>query len=202
MKIISKLIYFGIICVLVIVITKVAKAEDFFSVNSSIRLNVCGDLVSEFPEDCDNTDLNYKTCQSLGLTSGQLNCDAACDFETINCLGTPTPTLFPTATPTSVPTVAPTVTPTVIPTAIPTAVATVAPTITIPVLTPTKVSILLPTLLSYDFDNDGRIRLVELVSAVTTWLDNWKSNNKACDIDLDSKCGVSDFSVLLYYIDK
>ena len=47
----------------------------------------CGDGVQESPEDCDGTDLNGATCQSLGFDSGTLDCTASCTFDTSGCTG-------------------------------------------------------------------------------------------------------------------
>ena len=48
---------------------------------------VCGDGVRESPEDCDGTDLDSATCQSLGFDNGTLVCSASCTFDTSSCTG-------------------------------------------------------------------------------------------------------------------
>jgi len=49
----------------------------------------CGDNIIEAPEQCDGTDLGGETCISQGFTSGTLNCDASCNFDTSQCTSTP-----------------------------------------------------------------------------------------------------------------
>lgn len=67
----------------------------------------CGnDVVDQSSEDCDGSDLDGATCQSLGFSGGSLACSNSCRYVTSGCTGTSlTPT--PGATPT---TIAPTAT--------------------------------------------------------------------------------------------
>lgn len=204
----SRLIYLAIFSFLIFFVVRTGRAADNYFIQSNIRLNICGDLVAEFPEDCDNTDLNHQTCQLLGLTGGQLSCDVACDFETINCIGTPTPTPAPTSTPTSTPTT-PTPAPTSTPRLTPTATPTLNPILT-PTIIPTPTSILPSPLTNFDQDKDGHINVTEVVTVVKTWLNHWNNhleNNidsslKICDINSDQTCNLTDLSILLYYIGK
>lgn len=46
----------------------------------------CGDGVRSGRERCDGGDLGGSTCASLGLTPGDLACDAACDFDVSGCM--------------------------------------------------------------------------------------------------------------------
>ncbi len=48
----------------------------------------CGDdlIQAAFGEDCDGTTLGGATCASLGYTSGELACDAACVFDLTACV--------------------------------------------------------------------------------------------------------------------
>lgn len=112
-------------------------ANDSDYLNASIKISICGNDLIEGGEDCEGTNLNGKTCQSLGLGLGTLTCDIACTFDTYECLLiptlAPTPTPTPTIIPTLTPTVIPTLTPTVIPT--PTKILTLAPNL-IPTFTP------------------------------------------------------------------
>lgn len=55
------------------------------TVTSSVRLSVCGDLVKDSDEDCDNSDLEGRMCSELGFTGGNLDCDSACDFDVSGC---------------------------------------------------------------------------------------------------------------------
>jgi cysteine-rich repeat protein len=46
----------------------------------------CGDgHLYQGVEECDTTDLDGETCQSLGYNSGTLTCGATCTFDTSNC---------------------------------------------------------------------------------------------------------------------
>jgi len=72
------------------------------SINASIRISICGNGIIEGGEDCEGTNLNNKTCQSLGYSSGTLSCDISCSFDTNQCIAT-TPTPTPTSTPTPSP---------------------------------------------------------------------------------------------------
>src|SRR5574342_391374 len=69
------------------------------TINATIKLSVCGDSVVEGQEDCEGSNLNGKSCTSLGYSGGGLSCDIACSFDTSSCIS-PTPTPTPTATPT------------------------------------------------------------------------------------------------------
>jgi hypothetical protein len=57
----------------------------FTSVQTSIRVTVCGNNIVEAGEQCDGTDLNGATCSSLGLPGNNLSCRPSCEFNTDNC---------------------------------------------------------------------------------------------------------------------
>jgi hypothetical protein len=61
------------------------KASSTSPLNITVGTSVCGNLLKEQGEDCDNTDLNGKTCENLGFDGGTLTCDIACSFETASC---------------------------------------------------------------------------------------------------------------------
>ncbi|MCL4415130.1 MAG: hypothetical protein M1365_00290 [Actinobacteria bacterium] len=152
------------------------------SISTKVRIPVCGDLVGEDPEQCDNNDLRGNTCNSLGYGTGTLTCDIACDFITTAC-----PTLVPTAVPT------PTLTPTVIPT--PTVVSATTTTkessVTAqnsPTVVPTEspfipisfsnilrsVTRVIPqSILIYDTNMDGKIKKTEVFPVVKEWVRQW-----------------------------
>jgi len=46
---------------------------------------VCGDGTIQSGEDCEGTNLNGKTCQTLGYLTGTLNCTSSCTFDTSQC---------------------------------------------------------------------------------------------------------------------
>jgi hypothetical protein len=48
----------------------------------------CGNAAVDTGEDCDGTNLNKATCQSIGFTGGTLKCKADCMFDTSSCQGT------------------------------------------------------------------------------------------------------------------
>ncbi len=74
------------------------------TIDTTVRLSVCGDGVIEGPEDCESANLNSQSCTSIGYASGSLTCDTACSFDTSNCIPpTPTPTPLPTPPPTPSP---------------------------------------------------------------------------------------------------
>jgi len=173
----------------------------------STKISVCGNAVIEGGEDCEGINLNNQTCQSQGYGPGILSCDIACTFDFYDCFPAPTSTPTPTLTPT--PTSVPTLTPTSVPatTSNPTNSPTVVPTV-MPTSTPTP--ILPAQLFIYDFDQDGHLKVVNLERLVRTWVENWRSYQenkletalKICDTDLNRRCSITDFSVLLYYIGK
>lgn len=68
-------------------------------IEAKIQLSVCGNNVAEGGEDCDNTDLNNQTCQSLDFQSGTLSCNISCDFNTSQCVPKPSPTPSPSPSP-------------------------------------------------------------------------------------------------------
>ena len=46
----------------------------------------CGDGIRNNGEQCDDGDLNGKTCEDLGLISGTLSCKPDCSFNTTDCI--------------------------------------------------------------------------------------------------------------------
>ncbi|MBU2025347.1 MAG: hypothetical protein ABIC19_01650 [Patescibacteria group bacterium] len=55
------------------------------SVSATVRISVCGNGIAEYGEDCDNSDLDDKTCGSLSYDSGTLVCKADCSFDLSDC---------------------------------------------------------------------------------------------------------------------
>jgi PKD domain len=53
----------------------------------------CGDGKVDTGEDCDQSQLNGKTCTSLGFNSGTLACTSNCQFNTSGCSGSLTPVI-------------------------------------------------------------------------------------------------------------
>jgi len=210
---------------------KLTSAVSVASILSNIKISVCGDGVAEDPEDCDNLDLFGQTCQSLGLTSGNLDCDIACEYDITGCLGTPTPTPTPTSTPTPTPTPTGTPTPTSTPTPIPPPTGTPAPTPTGTSETnvvqtstpaPTTPTIVLPSptpklppgIAVYDLNSNDKLEVGELFLVVKNWVDDWRQSlslsrktatrkyGDSCDLNGDENCDIIDLSILLFYIDR
>ncbi|MBU1536043.1 hypothetical protein KKF84_12035, partial [Myxococcota bacterium] len=49
---------------------------------------VCGDnLLQPDFEECEGSDLDFQSCETLGFYSGTLACDSACQFDLSNCQG-------------------------------------------------------------------------------------------------------------------
>ena len=183
-------------------------------VTATVRLSVCGDLVAEGSEECDNLDLRDQTCRSLGYFAGDLSCDIACEFDELGCYGTaPTPTPTPTPAPTPTPTPTPPPTPTTNHelTAI-TSTLAVIPTVEITQERVTAVPLLPTPIAIFDTNHDGKITQEELNSIIDVWIGEWVnfvtnlSTDRVvleplkCDVNQDQECDLVDLSVLLYHI--
>ncbi len=56
------------------------------TISATVQINICGNLIAEPPaEECDNYDLNSQSCTTQGFDTGDLACDASCDFDTSGC---------------------------------------------------------------------------------------------------------------------
>jgi hypothetical protein len=56
------------------------------AVNMTVKISVCGNDIAENGEDCDNADLQNRTCAGVGYSRGTLNCDISCSFDTTECV--------------------------------------------------------------------------------------------------------------------
>lgn len=54
-------------------------------ISAFVKVSVCGNEIQEDGEDCDNQDLQNRSCSSLGYTGGILGCDISCSFNTSSC---------------------------------------------------------------------------------------------------------------------
>lgn len=177
-------------CLLKWIFPSTVEGLSWRTINTTIKISICGNDVKEGGEDCDNADLDGKTCDDLGFAGGDLSCDFACDFDTSLCIS-PTPTLTPT--PTSTPTITPTPTSTPTPTLTPSPAVTSTPvpdptSTSGPVATSTpdpaatmapqaeKLKSILPVVVAnyFDPDGDGIIVATEVFTAVKTWVEEWK----------------------------
>lgn len=203
---------FAAIIVVLLVLHNQAYGLTSSSVTATIKLSICGNLVAEGGEDCDNTDLKGKSCVSLGYGGGVLSCDISCSYDTTGCIAA-TPTPNPTASETSESQSASTPTPT----------STPVPSLPQSVFTPTpqRVSFFpnLPTLIK-NFANSqtGKIAVSQLKAALTVWVNTWKQTTAktkgatklgvsktslaTCDINHDGICDIRDFSIVLSYVEK
>jgi hypothetical protein len=192
------------------------------TIHSTVRIPICGDLVAETPEECDNTDLSGASCRSLGYDTGDLQCDIGCEFDETFCSGvapvpTPTPTTLNTPTPLPKQTINLSPTP-MAAVANPTLLVDLGAnnTASIPFTPEVVESNIIPqqliplALFLYDANGDGVISASEFLIAARTWVSDWRKsfslefamsaqNSLACDINIDQLCDVKDFSILLYY---
>lgn len=77
---------FGVFCVLVLLNIFVVPvfANTSASTTASVK-PICGNIVKEGGEECDNSDLGGQTCQSRGFSGGSLSCNNDCTFNTSGC---------------------------------------------------------------------------------------------------------------------
>lgn len=64
---------------------KIAHASEIGLIECTVKISICGNIVKEGGEDCDNSDLNGQTCQSRGFSGGSLSCNSNCAFNTSQC---------------------------------------------------------------------------------------------------------------------
>ena len=64
---------------------KITNASSYGSINCTAKTSICGNIIKEQGEDCDNSDLSSQTCQSRGFFGGSLRCDIACTFDISGC---------------------------------------------------------------------------------------------------------------------
>ena len=177
------------------------------TVNTTVKISICGDLNVEGPEDCEGSNLNSGTCSDLGFSSGNLTCDIACSYDTTSCIPiAPTP-LSEVSNPskndgssqdqiTTQVTSSPLENNAITPTSAPSRLNSVLP----------------PALQVFDISGSGRITRDDLPSVLQIWLDEWKAvlamsnqNDTAtadCDINNDTICDMRDLSILLYYVEQ
>ncbi|MDD5749957.1 MAG: hypothetical protein PHO91_04270, partial [Patescibacteria group bacterium] len=61
------------------------------SVDSIVKISVCGNFVAEGGEECDNYDFAGQSCSSFGFSSGSLICYSDCTINTSACYNQSTP---------------------------------------------------------------------------------------------------------------
>lgn len=87
------IIYFCVCLGFLFFISTYTQAQGVGSSTVSIHALVegCGDVQIEFGEDCDDTNLNGKTCSTQGFGSGTLSCTSSCLFNTSQCVAPTVP---------------------------------------------------------------------------------------------------------------
>lgn len=151
-------------------------------IGATVKISVCGDNVVEGQEQCElGLGIQYD-CKNFGYLPKPINCDISCAYDLLSC--NPIKTITP-----------------------------------IPDEQETKredIEPLLPTLMiDWDQNNDGILTIDEFTSFITNWVSTWKSfvvlpkeNTeketvaKKCDVNSDKTCNVTDFSIILYYINN
>lgn len=63
----------------------IPHSETLGTMSSFVSVTVCGNAIQEDPEDCDDSDLDSQTCQTLGYDAGLLSCNTNCTFDTSSC---------------------------------------------------------------------------------------------------------------------
>lgn len=184
------------------------------TIDTTVKLSVCGNSIVEGNEDCEGANLNSATCGSLGYGGGVLSCDIACSFDTSECTApTPTPTASPTQASASTsnqdePVILPSPQPLPSPFILDQSQGD-RPESFLPTIIP-------PELTFFDINNSGRIESTTIKEVVTLWVDEWKkfiniiSINPTvdkeeidvkCDVNRDGECNLLDFSILLAYFE-
>lgn len=78
------LIIFPLFLIVGIFIIQQVKAQDA-TLNTRIKISVCGNFVMEGGEQCDNYDFGSQSCASLGYDPGSLNCNPDCSLNVSAC---------------------------------------------------------------------------------------------------------------------
>lgn len=190
------------------------------SVDSTVKISVCGNDVKEGGEDCDNSDYGSATCATIGYSTGILQCDSGCNYDTSLCIIIPTPTFTQTPTPTPTTQASSTNSST-------SETGTQATNTPAPVVhTPTTAAVVRQTgnsgsvsesripsrMALFDRNGDGFVSREELFARVSNWVSVWKVLSRSkdttgiavdqCDINDDATCNLKDFSILLFYVEQ
>jgi hypothetical protein len=165
---------------LIVTQTSFVKAQNALSlISATVKLSICGDNIVEGQEDCEGSDLNGKSCTSIGYGGGDLKCDIACSFDTFSCFPitvTPSPALIiDTSNKGSA---------------------------EVPIK-PINFSILPAHLKFFDLRGEGRIPSSDTDAVVRLWYKEYeKEKTGNCDLNDDNVCDIYDFSILMYYVGR
>lgn len=206
-----KLMYVMLVIFILFVLSMTAKhvfANLSSTINATIKISICGNGVHEGGEDCDQSDLGGKSCETVGFGPGTLSCDIGCGYDTTACTP-PTPTPTPTPTPSTSTSAENSVQPTPTPSPSP---AVVIPSIPFQFELP-------ETVLYFIKGGTDKLIVADLHTIIQTWVNEWRSfaveqttlqqnispqgkTIPKCDINKDGYCNLQDFSVLMYYIGR
>jgi hypothetical protein len=191
-------------------------ADNSEIIDTTIKISVCGNSIAEGGEECDTSDLRGLSCWDLYHESGNLECSPSCNYDESLCIGTrPTPT--PSTTPSHTPS----------PTKQPdtdkddnnnkdsnsseksdslteTLQKKVQETVD-KIVADFKKDYVKKKELSFDADGNGFVETNEVFAVIKSWVSAWRGgdeNKTECDINSDGTCSLTDFSILLYYVDK
>jgi len=64
---------------------QVVFAAGTATVQTTIKITVCGNNIKETEEQCDGSDLGGASCSSRGFSGGTLSCKGSCEFNTSGC---------------------------------------------------------------------------------------------------------------------
>lgn len=199
------------------------------TITITVKNSVCGNEIKEGGEDCDGSDLDGQSCETIGFGPGNLTCHSSCAFITADC--SPAPTSTPTPSPTATPSPEPSVseTPASNPEENPSSDEETNPAIIEESFIESIISqiaeivnnysvseISLPAKLkAFDITGTGRLNVKELKMALQEFVKNLRVYREVaiygqqvesekevvenCDINGDDKCDLVDFSVILYY---
>jgi hypothetical protein len=203
-----KLENFGLIIFIVLMVSTITSAKSVFAetannIDATIKISVCGDSAVEYPENCEGQHLDSQTCNSLGYSGGNLDCDVACTFDTTDCIPTPSPTVAPTSTPGNSSNNSSSNT------GGSSSSQNGNTNLIVNLIRNITKNIELPSILAaLDPGHDNKIGNDEIKSVATLWVKSWSefigkgTEVEKCDINLDKSCDLFDFSVLLYYVER
>jgi len=146
-------------------------------ITATVKIGLCGDEIIDTSEQCDGVNLGGTSCVSRGFSSGTLDCDPSCEFDTSGCIITPTPLPLTIVTPSfssSRNSILKFFFPTILP------------------ITP---------LINSDFNNDGKIDITDL-SVLLYWFDRTGPKTAKYDLNNDNIVDMVDVSILFYYWNK
>jgi len=178
MKILGKII--ATISVLYIIPFAAFAYQDSSRIGASVKISVCGDTIVEGKEECEQGLGTQYDCKDFGYIPQKIGCDISCAYDLLSCKSIK-------------------------------AIENTNKDNKEPVEEPS-----LPILMiGWDQNSDGQLTVKEFTSFITNWVTNWKSfivlpkeNTeketvaKECDINSDKTCNITDFSIILYYLNS